>query len=175
MRTLLCVTLAVLTFGCVRERIVYRDSPTTPAPATTPEPPSLRFPQGIPDAEIVIIPGMPTLVDVVNEETAALFPSCAIGETRCDGQGYDAQGFYYVLTARLRARGLWAGQHRDGQSDEITVALDCRGPWENYKQWIYLGYPSWAKEVESPCAGDACLHKGTSYRGNTLISERYCR
>lgn len=172
----LLIVLAFASVGCVRERIIYRDNPSGPTPTeATSAPPSLRFPQGIPDEEILIVPGVPTLHAEVNAEVAAMFPACQIGQDRCDSLGYDAQSFYGVLVLRLRARGLWAGQHRDGQSDEITVARDCRGAWENYKAWIYLGYPAWAGPRETPCAGEACLHATNSYRGNTLIPAGYCK
>jgi hypothetical protein len=173
-RQLVLIVLFAL-LGCTR--IVYRDNPAGPEPVATPTPapPSLRFPQGIPDAEILVVPGVPTLHDAVNAEIAAMFPACSIGQDRCDGLGYDPQSFYGVLTARLRARGLWAGQHRDGQTDEITVAPACSGPWENYKAWIYLGYPAWARPRETPCAGDACLHANNSYRGNTVFPQGYCK
>ncbi len=169
--------VAMIVGGCTRERIVYRDNPAGPTAEATPAPaqPSLRFPQGIPDAEILVVPGVPTLHLIVNAETAKMFPGCGIGETRCDGLGYDPQSFYGVLVGRLRARGLWAGQHHDGVSDEIVVSRCCNCEWENYKQWIYLGYPAWAKERETPCAGEACLHANNSYRGNTQFPESYCK
>lgn len=170
--------LAMLLVGCTRERIVYVEVPTE-ADATPPqaasEPPSLEFPQGIPDSQIIVVPGVPTLYNEVNEEIAAMFPNCQVGQTNCDGLGHNPQGFYFQLNERLRARGLWAGQHREGHSDEITVARECNGVWENYKAWVYLGYPQWAKPHSTPCAGDACLHKGSSYRGNTIIPSGFCK
>lgn len=171
--------MAMTALGCTRERIVYVESPTAastePSLQAAAEPPSLKFPQGIPDSQIIVVPGIPTLYDEVNAEIAAMFPNCNIGDTRCDSGGYNPQGFYYVLNERLRTRGLWAGQHRDGHSDEITVSRSCLGPWENYKAWIYLGYPQWAKPRTTPCAGDTCLHTGSSYRGNTIIPASFCK
>jgi hypothetical protein len=169
------IVFAVLATGC--ERIVYRDSPTAPA-VTEPvpsAPPSFKFPQGIPDAEIVVIPGVPTLGDVVNAEMATMFPDCRVGDVRCNGMGYDPQSFFSVLNSRLRARGLWAGQHRDGQSDEIVVGRSCTTEWENFHAWDYNGSPLWSSTPSSPCAGHGCAGKGTSYRGNTLIPSIYCR
>jgi hypothetical protein len=163
--------------GCVREKIVYRDAPTgsTPVVEATPAPPSLRFPQGVPESEIAVIPGLPTLGDVVNQEIAAMFPNCNVGQVRCDGLGYSAQSFFVVLNDRLRKRGLWAGQHRDGVSDEMTVAVDCKGEWQNFHAWDYNGSPLWSNPVSQPCAGHACTGKSTSYRGNTIIPAGYCR
>jgi hypothetical protein len=177
MKRLLAVLVAVSLSGC--ERIVYRDAPTgaTPVAEATPAPlaPSLRFPQGVPEAEIGIIPGQPALYEVLNAEIAAMFPNCKDGDVRCDGLGYSAQSFFLVLNQRLRARGYWAGQHREGQSDEMTITRDCKGEWENYHAWDYNGSPLWARPVSSPCAGHACTGKGTSYRGNTVIPARYCQ
>jgi hypothetical protein len=173
----LFLVLAVLAAGCTKERIVYRDSPTAPASvAVATPPPSYRFPQDIPDKDISVVPGVSTLYDVVNQETAAMIPDCRVG-VRCDSHGYSAQSFFNVLNTRLRARGLWAGQHRDGVTDEITVAVSCAGPWENYHQWNYTGYPNWAVPNSTPCAGadknGGC--RGTSYRGNTVIPDGYCK
>lgn len=166
----------VLSSGCTREVVVYRDSPTTPiVPTPTPVPPSMKFPQGIPEELIVVVPGQPTLHDVVNQEIKAMFPSCNEGDDRCDGLGYSPQAFFAVLNDRLRKRGLWAGQHRDGESDEMTVSRTCEGPWENFHAWAYDGYPIWARPVSSPCAGEHCRGKGTSYRGNTIIPASFCR
>lgn len=168
--------LIILSSGC--ERIVYRDSPTAPEPEVTPTTalaPSFKFPQGIPDNEILVVPGIPTLYNEVNQEIAAMFPNCHIGDARCDGQGYSPQAFFAVLNQRLRARGLWAGQHRDGVSDEMTVARACSDPWENFHAWAYDGYPMWASAPSVPCAGHACTGKGTSYRGNTIIPTSYCK
>ena len=171
------VVVVLLIAGCVRERVVYRDSPTEPEPIATPtpEPLSLRFPQGIPENEILVIPGIPTFHDSVNQEIAAMFPNCKVGDVRCDGLGYSAQSFFAVLNQRLRARGLWAGQHRDGESDEMTVSRACQNQWENFHAWDYNGSPLWANPVSQPCAGHACTGKSTSYRGNTLIPASYCR
>jgi hypothetical protein len=106
-----------------------------------------------------------------------MFPNCNIGQNNCDGLGYSPQAFFSVLNSKLRARGYWAGQHRDGASDEMTVATDCRGEWQNFHAWYYgePGYPIWANPVSSPCAGHACKGKGTSYRGNTVIPSKYCQ
>ena|SRR3990167_11470441 len=175
MRRLLAVfTVLLVSAGC--ERIVYRDSPTAPVTEATPAPqPSLRFPQGVPEADILVVPGIPTLGDAVNAEIAAMFPACSVGQARCDGLGYSPQSFFAVLNQRLRARGLWAGQHRDGESDEMTVAVDCRGEWQNFHAWDYNGSPLWANGPSTPCAGHACTKKGTSYRGNTVIPGGYCK
>lgn len=175
-RIAVVVVVGLLMIGCTREVIVYRDSPTAPAP---PEPPaaaaapSLRFPQGIPDSEIVIVPGIPTLHEEVNAAMAEMFPGCH--DSNCDGLGYDPQSFFAVLNDKLRKRGLWAGQHRDGESDEMTVSRTCLGPWENFHAWNYVGTPIWANPVSAPCAGDACRGKNTSYRGNTVIPASFCK
>lgn len=170
------VVLSVLATGC--ERIVYRDNPAGPSviePTPAPAAPSLRFPQGVPEADIVVIPGQPTLGDEVNAEIAAMFPDCRVGDVRCNGHGFDPQSFFSALNSRLRARGLWAGQHRDGQSDEIVVGRSCTAEWENFHAWDYNGSPLWANPVSAPCAGHACSGKGTSYRGNTVIPSSYCK
>jgi hypothetical protein len=177
---LVLIVVGVPQFGCTREKIVYRDNPnapTVPEPTPAPVPASLKFPQGVPDSDISIVPGIPTLHDVVNQEIAAMFPACQVYQERCDGQGYSAQSFFNVLNSRLRARGYWAGQHRDGESDEMTVTKDCKGQWENFHAWYYgeRGYPLWARTVSSPCAGHACTGQSTSYRGNTVIPAGYCK
>jgi hypothetical protein len=176
-RVLAVLAAVALLGGC--EKIVYRDSPTgsTPVAEATPAPaaPTLRFPQGVPEAEQVGIPGIPTLHDVINQELAAMFPNCEIGQARCDGLGYNPASFFSVLSARLRARGYWAGQDLEWQRDELSVARDCKGEWENFHAWDYNGSPLWARPVSQPCAGHACTGKGTSYRGNWIIPAMYCR
>lgn len=175
------IALVLVLAGCTKERIVYRDAPTgaTPVSEATPPPaqPSLRFPQGVPDNDIAVVPGIPTLHDVVNQEIAAMFPACHVYDERCNGQGYSPQSFFNVLNSRLRARGYWSGQHRDGQSDEMVIAKDCKSQWENFHAWYYgePGYPLWARTVSSPCAGHACNGQSTSYRGNTIIPSSYCK
>jgi hypothetical protein len=171
------IVVLLVVGGCTKERIVYRDNPSAPTvePTPAPVPASLKFPQGVPDHEIVIIPGVPTLGDVVNAEIAAMFPDCKVGDVRCNSLGYSPQSFFNVLNSRLRARGYWAGQHHDGVSDEMTVALDCKGQWQNFHAWDFNGSPLWANGPTTPCAGHGCNGKGTSYRGNTIIPAGYCK
>lgn len=176
--TAMITVFALAFFGC--ERVVYRDNPGAsviePTPTPAPVPPSfLRFPQGIPETDIVVIPGLPTLGNQVNAEIAAMFPDCHVGDVRCNGLGYDPQSFFFVLISRLRVHGFWAGQHRDGVSDEIVVGRTCTGEWENFHAWAYEGYPLWATVPSTPCAGHGCSGKGTSYRGNTIIPAGYCK
>ena len=179
MRIIVLIVLIGLQAGCVKERIVYRDNPSSPTVEATPVPvaSSYKFPQGIPEKDFSIVPGIPTLHDVVNQEIAAMFPNCQVHQDRCDGLGYSAQSFFNVLNGRLRARGYWAGQHIEGITDEIAVAKDCKGEWENFHAWYHgeYGYPIWAREVSSPCAGSACTGQSTSYRGNTIIPGSYCK
>jgi len=180
-RRVMYSTLALMLFafapGCTREKIVYRDNPAAPTvePTPAPVPASLKFPQGVPEAEQIGIPGIPTLHDVVNQEIHAMFPLCAIGQERCDGLGYSPSSFFAVLAGRLRARGYWAGQDIEWVRDEISVARDCRGEWENFHAWYYGGYPIWAQPSNSPCSGEACIHRGSSYRGNWIIPASYCK
>jgi hypothetical protein len=44
------------------------------------------------------------------------------------------------VTAELRARGLWAGQHEAGYTDEIAVSLGgCTSLWYGYHIYFYGG------------------------------------
>lgn len=182
-RTLWAVLAVVLSLplwaGCTKEVLVYRDNPAGPSVVEpTPAPASLRFPQGIPESDILVLPGIPTLHNEVNAAMAEMFPNCAIGQERCDGLGYSPEAFHRVLVDKLRRRGLWAGMDIEWIRDEINVARDCKGTWENYKSWYYGGYPIWANPVSTPCAGSgggAGGCKYTSYRGNTLIPASYCK
>lgn len=178
-RLMIALAAGIAGIACTNERIVYRDAPTGPSPvseATPAPPPSFRFPQGIPERDILVIPGVPTLHNEVNAVMAEMFPNCQIGQERCNGLGYSPEAFYRTLADKLRQRGLWAGMDIEWIRDEITVSRTCEGPWENFHAWYYGGYPIWAKPDSTPCAGSGsgggC--KYTSYRGNTLIPASYC-
>jgi hypothetical protein len=60
-------------------------------------------------------------------------PRCILGEEK-------PQVYMDALVRLLRAKGIHAGQHRSGITDQISVARTCEAGvvWENY-QWINYG------------------------------------
>lgn len=60
---------------------------------------------------------------------------CNIGSDCRHGDGIGeagAQKWMARVIAQLQLRGLCAGQHETGVTDEIAVATKCDGPWEGY-------------------------------------------
>jgi hypothetical protein len=90
----------------------------------------------------------PNINELANEADRAIarVAGCPQGQLNCPA-GSDAQNFYALVTADLRAHGLCAGQHETGHTDEIAVAWDCAGPWlgmhvYNYGGQAVIWYPS---------------------------------
>jgi hypothetical protein len=103
-----------------------------PTPTPTPTPTGCTAPQGVSWAG----PGAVTIsagpmVNVVMTNLTGCMPGsdCRHG----DGIGeVGAQKWMARVIAQLQLRGLCAGQHETGVTDEIAVATQCNGPWEGY-------------------------------------------
>ncbi len=157
--------------------------PPAPPPAPTPTPPpspapgaSSGFPQGVPDSEFQGRASRPVLGDVVNRAMADL-TGCDVG-TRCE-HGMTPHEWQRRVYLAFRARGYAAGEHREGESDEIAVRASAKGVcvWEAFHVSTYSATPAvvWASTPRAPCAGEQCPHLGGgAYRGDTIIPERYC-
>lgn len=182
--------LALLVAGCSAHRPPCvacpcpSPAPTpTPTPTPTPAPPpsGCTFPQGVPDAEFIEVPSIPaqTEVDVVNAAIAAV-GYCNVGSD-CP-LGTDPQAAQQRIIQELRRRGVCAGQHRNGETDEGAVTIfGCASLWNGY-HWV--NYPTnpgdqskavWARVPSQPCMGNACVnYGGQSYRGAWQIPAAYC-
>jgi hypothetical protein len=112
------------------------DPDPTPTPTPTPEPeptptppPVCDFPQGIPDGEFTGLPVSSEHAGTVNKVIAEI-TGCNV-MSRCVIQE-SPQEFMRLVVAALRERGLCAGQHITGHTDEIAVAWHCLDRWEGY-------------------------------------------
>jgi hypothetical protein len=121
------------------------DPDPTPTPTPTPEPtptptpaPVCDFPQGVPEHEFTGLPVSSEHASTVNEVMAEI-TGCNVG-SRCV-HGKSPQEFMRLVVVALRERGLCAGQHITGHTDEIAVASSCEGVWEGYHN-AYFGTPS---------------------------------
>ena len=133
-----------------------------PVPVPTPEP-VCDFPQGVPDREFTKLPVSSEHADAVNEVMAEI-TGCSVG-SRCV-TGKSPQEFMQLVVAALRERGLCAGQHVTGHTDEIAVTTECiGGRWEGYHN-VFHGTPStvvWSPGSRRPayfipsdyCTGDS--------------------
>lgn len=136
----------------------------TPTPTPTPEPtptptpaptPGCSFPQGVPEDAFHFVPNTkPSMGDKVNAAVRDVL------------QGSDIvfggpQKFFAEVNALLRLRGICAGQHTDGVSDEIAVK-NARGEWEGYH--IYSGDDS-----NTPETVGKVLLSPNAYRGAWLV------
>lgn len=108
----------------------------TPSPVPTPTTsPTARcsFPQGVPqeDFKEVTNPGQ---FSKVMDATIKELTTCA-GETDCTWGPLDPQIYIKQLVVRLQEKGYCAGQHVDGDTDQISIALSCGANvvWENYQ------------------------------------------
>ena len=139
------------------------------------DPTNCSFPQGIPDESFGYGPGLPVLHAQVNSVMTAL-TGCSVGSDCDHGSGpgdTGAQAWMARVTAALRAQSLCAGQHRDGETDEIAVARNCRGHWEGYHVANYgAAKVVWAGVPSAPCGGSDCpALGGGSFRGLTWVPD----
>ena len=105
----------------------------TPTPVPTPTPiQSCSFPQGVPEDQFKQVTNPLTLASRV-DSVIAEHTSCAIGSDCILGNS-DPQFYLSSIINWLIEDGLCAGQHVDGQTDELSVALNCDANtiWESY-------------------------------------------
>lgn len=108
----------------------------TPPPVTKGRP----FPQGIPEAEYTKIPATSERAEEVNVVMAEI-TGCNIG-SRCL-HNKSPQEWMQLVVIALREQGIDAGQHVDGETDEIAVRVPrnvCR--WEGYHVTTYANKPT---------------------------------
>ena len=98
------------------------------------------FPQGVAEANFTghtdTNATVANLVNTVMEQLSGCGRSsdCYIGDR------YTDQTWFAAVTAELRARGLCAGQHEAGYTDEIAVSMTgCGGLWFGYHVFFYGG------------------------------------
>jgi hypothetical protein len=125
-------------------KCTYPDPTPTPTPEPTPTPTpdpveSCSFPQGIPDQEFTGLPVSSVHAEVVNEVMAEI-TGCKVG-SRCVHKK-SPQEFMQLVVVALRERGLCAGQHITGRTDEIAVSSDCEGVWEGYHITTWAAKPT---------------------------------
>ncbi len=157
----------------------------TPTPVPTPSPVVVcGFPQGVPDAEFEAHASLPALHDYVNDAVAEI-ERCEVGSSCVLGTDRNAAQAAIIKALRrgsFNRPQLCAGQHRDGETDEISVALpaDCAHFWEAFH---VVGGPNhegnvvavWARVPSRPCMGTDCVPLGGgSYRGEWRIPARFC-
>ncbi|MDY0060768.1 MAG: NBR1-Ig-like domain-containing protein [Myxococcota bacterium] len=120
------------------------------------------FPQGVNDSAFTNGPDTdPVIADAVNAVMARL-SGCSIGSDCPIGDRWpDAQGWFGAVNRELRDQGYCAGQHAEGDTDEIAVSsTGCRGRWYGYHVYNYGG----SKVVWNPGA----------QRGWWSIDPAYC-
>jgi hypothetical protein len=149
--------------------------------------PEKRFPQGVPEEDYTRHTALPALHDEINAAKVAI-TGCSVGSTCYHGR--TPQAFLAELAGELRKRGLWAGQHVEGNTDEIAIATSCTGQWESDHSTSF-GDPAavvWSQKPadwgSKPCAGDrehgdppglGCPGVGArAYRGNWSITPNHC-
>jgi hypothetical protein len=102
--------------------------------------PGSTFPQGVVEADFTGHSETNSVVaDLVNTVMEQL-SGCSRGSDCYIGDRYTDQQWFAAVTAELRARGLWAGQHEVGHTDEIAVSLGgCTSLWFGYHIYFYGG------------------------------------
>ncbi len=113
--------------------------PTTPPPTPSPIPTPVPTPTQPPPAGCSIDgpPGAPlanyrnVLGAEVNAAMAALRPDCQVGGTCLLGDE-PLQAWMRRVAVELRRRGLCAGQHEPGVTDELAVATTAAAPREGW-------------------------------------------
>ncbi|MBL8918255.1 MAG: hypothetical protein JNJ54_05305 [Myxococcaceae bacterium] len=120
------------------------------------------FPQGVPDPDYTAHATTSTTVGTTVNQVMSQLSGCPIGSDCVLAPAYpDAQTWFAAVTAALRARGLCAGQHEVGHTDEIAVsATGCTGLWYGYHAYNYGG----GKVVWAPGAN----------RGSWSIAPQHC-
>jgi hypothetical protein len=80
-----------------------------------------------------------TVAALVNS-TMETLSGCPRGSDCYIGDRYTDQTWFAAVTAELRNRGLCAGQHEVGHTDEIAVSMTgCGGLWFGYHVFNYGG------------------------------------
>lgn len=120
------------------------------------------FPQGVPDPDFTGHTTTSTSVGNTVNQVMSQLSGCPIGSDCVLAPAFaDAQAWFAAVTVALRARGLCAGQHEVGHTDEIAVSdTGCTGLWYGYHAYNYGG----GKVVWAPGAN----------RGSWSIAPQHC-
>jgi hypothetical protein len=116
---------------------VQQPNPGTTIPPPTPEPPVVQPPvagcsiDGEPGPALPKHPMTAALADHVDAAMLALRPMCTVG-SRCLLGDMTIQAWTAEVIRELRKRGVCAGQHEPGITDEIAVAATATDPREGY-------------------------------------------
>lgn len=102
-----------------------------------PEATECRFPQGLPDSAFAPVQNVENVFHAQVNAALAKVSGCDAG--RCLVFG-GPQAFFAKVTAELRAQGLCAGQHIEGVTDEIAVAVPGSGKAGTHVWYGYHGY-----------------------------------
>jgi hypothetical protein len=86
----------------------------------------------VPDADYVLVPNPLQFQEIVN--TVVRENTTCSGETDCTWGPLDPQVYLAATIDGLHRKGLCAGQHVSGVTDQISVAASCEAGvvWENY-------------------------------------------
>lgn len=120
------------------------------------------FPQGVPDPDFTGHATTSTSVGNTVNQVMSQLSGCPVGSDCPLAPTYaDAQAWFAAVNAALRARGLCAGQHIVGDTDEIAVSdTGCTGLWYGFHAYNYGG----GKVVWAPGAN----------RGSWSIAPQHC-
>lgn len=138
MKLLVAVSSLLLAASCPPVPQPPNPVPTpTPFPTPVPTPTPVAkcfFPQGVPQEDYKLVPNPAQFSSVVDATIRENVQVCH-GETDCDWGPADPQVYLSVMVKALQTKGLCAGQHEDGHSDQISVANSCAAgvTWENYQ------------------------------------------
>lgn len=105
----------------------------TPIPLPLPTPVTCTFPQGVPQEDFKIVPN-PKEFSLVVDQTIKENTTC-VGVTDCTWGPENPQTYLSLMIKKLQEKGLCAGQHENGITDQISVARTCEAGvvWENYQ------------------------------------------
>lgn len=100
-----------------------------------------RFPQGVPEPDFTHHATTSSSVGSVVNTVMQQLSGCPIGSDCPLGAAFPtAERWFDAVNAALRARGLCAGQHEEGHTDEIAVSdSGCTGLWYGYHVYNYGG------------------------------------
>jgi hypothetical protein len=133
-------------------KCVYPEPVPDPEPEPIDPPPPVTegkpFPQGVPEAEYTKLPATSERAEDVNKVMAEI-TSCTVG-SRCL-HNKSPQEWMSVVVLALRVRGIDAGQHIDGVTDEIAVR-DTGCDWESYHITTFAPKPTvvWTPYANRP-------------------------
>ena len=99
------------------------------------------FPQGVPEQDFTWHPNTSASVAATVNQVMSQLSGCAVNsDCPLTPRFSDDQAWFTAVTAALRARGLCAGQHELGHTDEIAVSdSGCSGRWFGYHVFNYGG------------------------------------